>query len=147
MDFCPLRNRETGQQLVEFALILPLLLLLLFGLMEFGLVVYAYNTLANTGREVARYGSIHPQDSMIRQFITDTIMIDNGRWSVGIRPENLDVETSLMDNGPLVSTVHVTVTYTYTFVTGPVISVLTNPDIRLQTTSTMYTERRPVAEP
>lgn len=147
MGFRALRNRETGQQLVEFALILPLLLLLLFGLMEFGLVVYAYNTLANIGREVARYGSIEPEDSMIQKFVADTVLANDGRWSIGIRPENLDIETSLMDNGPLVSTVHVTVTYTYTFVTAPVMSVLADPDILLQTTSTMYTERRPVTEP
>jgi Flp pilus assembly protein TadG len=141
------RSREAGQQLVEFALILPLLLLLLFGLIEFGLIVYAYNTLANAGREVARYGSITPQDSEIRQFITDTMMTDDRRWAIGIRPEDLNVETALADNGPLVSTVHVTVSYTYTYMTGPLLSLFSgDPDVKLQTTSTMYTERRPIIE-
>ncbi|HNS51321.1 MAG TPA: pilus assembly protein [Anaerolineae bacterium] len=43
-----------GQGLVEYALILPLLLLLLFGIVEFGWAVFAYNTVGNAAREVAR---------------------------------------------------------------------------------------------
>ena len=107
-------------------------------------MVFSYNTLANTGREVARYGSIHPEDDLIRQYITDTIMTDDRRWAIGIRPDELEIETSLTDNGPLVSTVHVTVTYTYTFMTGPLLSIFTDPDVQLEATSTMYTERVPV---
>ena len=144
MIFWKKYKAEDGQELVEFALILPLLLLLLFGLIEFGLVVFSYNTLANTGREVARYGSIHPEDELIRQYITDTIMTDDRRWAIGIRPDEINIGTALTDRGPLVSTVHVTVTYTYTFLTGPLLSVITDPDIQLEASSTMYTERVPV---
>jgi len=56
------RRRERGQELVEFALILPLLLLLMVGIFEFGYVVFAYNTLSNAVREGARLGSVQPAD-------------------------------------------------------------------------------------
>lgn len=56
------RRKQRGQELVEFALILPLLLLLMVGIFEFGYVVFAYNTLSNAVREGARYGSVHPDD-------------------------------------------------------------------------------------
>lgn len=43
-----------GQGLVEFALLLPVLLLILFGLFDFGRAIFAYNTVSNAAREGAR---------------------------------------------------------------------------------------------
>lgn len=54
---------SAGQDLVEYALILPLLLLLLLGIAEFALVIFSHDTIANAAREGARYGSIHPTDT------------------------------------------------------------------------------------
>ncbi len=50
---------EKGQDLVEYALVLPVLMLLLLGIVEFGLAIWHYDTLANAGREVARCGIIY----------------------------------------------------------------------------------------
>lgn len=55
-------RRENGQTLVEFALIAPILFLLLLGIMELGRVIFAYNTISNAAREGARYGIIRPED-------------------------------------------------------------------------------------
>ena len=52
-------GRNAGQELVEYALILPVLLILLYGIMEFGRVVMTYNTLANAAREGARKGIVY----------------------------------------------------------------------------------------
>jgi Flp pilus assembly protein TadG len=46
--------RERGQSLVEFALVIPVLLLLFMGILDFGRAIYAYNTLSNAAREGAR---------------------------------------------------------------------------------------------
>lgn len=48
-----------GQTLVEFALVLPVFLVLIFGIVEFGRIVWAYSTLAHSAREGMRYASIH----------------------------------------------------------------------------------------
>jgi len=48
----PLQNR--GQSLVEFALILPVLLLLVMGVFDFGRAIFAFNTVSNAAREGAR---------------------------------------------------------------------------------------------
>ena len=45
---------EKGAELVEFALVLPLLLLLLFGIMDFGLLFQRYEAVTNAAREGAR---------------------------------------------------------------------------------------------
>jgi Flp pilus assembly protein TadG len=52
-----------GQALVEFALVLPIFMVLLFALLDFGRVVYAQNTVAEAAREAARFASVSPSDS------------------------------------------------------------------------------------
>ena len=47
-----------GQALVEFALVLPIFLLLLFGLIDVGRLVYVSNAFNQAAREAARYGSV-----------------------------------------------------------------------------------------
>jgi hypothetical protein len=47
-----------GQGLVEFALILPILLLLLFGIIDMGWMIFNFSQLYNAVREGTRYGSV-----------------------------------------------------------------------------------------
>ncbi|MCB9106905.1 MAG: pilus assembly protein [Anaerolineales bacterium] len=50
-----MKSKEKGQSLVEFALILPLLLLLLLGIIEGARVIWGYVTVQQAAREAARY--------------------------------------------------------------------------------------------
>ena len=45
---------EKGAELIEFALVFPLLLLVMFGIMDFGLLFQRYETVTNAAREGAR---------------------------------------------------------------------------------------------
>ena len=47
-------RRSRGQALVEFALVIPLVILLFMGVFDFGRAVFAYNSLSNAAREGAR---------------------------------------------------------------------------------------------
>jgi Flp pilus assembly protein TadG len=49
-----MRGRRRGQALVEFALIVPMLLLLVLGVVEFGRAWNVYQTLTDAAREGAR---------------------------------------------------------------------------------------------
>ncbi|SOC37260.1 TadE family protein [Ureibacillus acetophenoni] len=49
---------EKGASIVEFALILPLLILLVFGIIDFGRIFHAYLTIDHAGREAARVASV-----------------------------------------------------------------------------------------
>ena len=49
---------EKGQAMVEFALVLPVLLLVLCGILEFSWVMYGKLSLENAAREGARAGSV-----------------------------------------------------------------------------------------
>ncbi len=48
-----------GQSLVEFALIFPILILIILFIVDLGRVVYIYSELSNISRTVARYGIIY----------------------------------------------------------------------------------------
>lgn len=54
---------SAGQSLLEFALTLPLLLLLTVGILDFGLAVWHHSTLAGAVREGTRYALVHGSDS------------------------------------------------------------------------------------
>ena len=51
-------NREGGQATVEFALLLPFVLLLLAALVEFGLLIADHNRVAAAAREAARAAAV-----------------------------------------------------------------------------------------
>lgn len=51
-------GRARGQALVEFALVLPVFLLLIFGIIDVGRYVYVANAFNEGAREGARYGSV-----------------------------------------------------------------------------------------
>jgi hypothetical protein len=53
----PLKN-ERGGSLIEFVLIAWVLFLILFGIMEFGLIMYNQAVITNASREGARYGIV-----------------------------------------------------------------------------------------
>lgn len=50
---------ERGQTLVEFALVLPLLLLVIFGITQFGLALNSVNDETHLANEAARYASVN----------------------------------------------------------------------------------------
>lgn len=54
-----LRSEQRGAVAVEFALLLPILIALLVGIMEFGLAFGAQVTVTNAAREAARAMVIH----------------------------------------------------------------------------------------
>lgn len=56
-------KNENGQSMVEFALVLPLLLLILCGIIDFGWIFYNQLSLENCVRDTARYGAVNAGNS------------------------------------------------------------------------------------
>lgn len=76
--------REDGQALVELALVLPLLALLLWGVLEFGLLLDTYLAVTHAAREGARVGVLEGVgDAQILQRIRDS--------APQLKPERLEV--------------------------------------------------------
>ena len=83
------RDRSRGQAMVEFALILPLFLILLMGMLEFGIVFNHRNAMAYAVREGGRVGAslgnggsqpsgVDPAIlAAVQRGLTDPILIEN----------------------------------------------------------------------
>lgn len=50
-------HKSPAQAMVEFALVLPILLLLIYGLLEVGRLLFIYSSVVSAARQAARYGS------------------------------------------------------------------------------------------
>jgi Flp pilus assembly protein TadG len=57
------RSKSSAQSLVEFALILPIFLLILFVIFDLGRLAFYYSALHNAAREGARYGIVNENDT------------------------------------------------------------------------------------
>ena len=62
----PTAKRPRGQSLVEFALLLPVLLVILLGTFDFGRAIYAYNAVSNAAREGGRTAIVNQTPAAIR---------------------------------------------------------------------------------
>ena len=58
--FLPTIDNSRGNAVVEFALVLPILLLVLFGITEFGRMIMTTNILNTASREGARLAAVSP---------------------------------------------------------------------------------------
>ena len=63
-----MRKKEDGQSLVEFALALPLILLLLVGVIDFGRVIHTHLQLELVTQETVRMGGLGESDEVIRTY-------------------------------------------------------------------------------
>lgn len=63
------RRKEGGQALVEFALVLPLLLLLVFGGIEFGRLYHSHLVITSAAREGARTAAVTHDTGQIQEAI------------------------------------------------------------------------------
>lgn len=80
------RNQD-GQAAVELALVLPLLVLLLFGMLEGGRILGTYLSVNHAVREGARLAALGATDAMIDQRVRDSAaMVDRGLLTVEINP-------------------------------------------------------------
>lgn len=99
---------EKGQSLVEFALILPLLLLLVIGIIDLGKIFHAYITIDHAGREAARMASIETSNGVTIEQIK-TYAVDK---AVGIDTDDLVVGVDYYEDSTLnIKNVNVTITY------------------------------------
>lgn len=66
-------KEEKGQSLVEFALLLPVLMLIILGIIEFGFMFNAKITLNSAAREGARVYAVSKDEAEVNQAVNDTL--------------------------------------------------------------------------
>ena len=69
------RQRTRGQALVEFALVLPIFLVMLLAVFDLGRMIYMYNGVAEAARELARVTSVYPGTDVALGSTTQTAAV------------------------------------------------------------------------
>jgi Flp pilus assembly protein TadG len=142
------RNRRSaGQALVEFALVIPWFLLMFFGLVDAGRLIYTYNTLANAARSAARVAIVNQSTSGTQTCDTTSTAYPAGcaiSSATALALSKVDVSYQSASGGPC-STLAIgcvaVVTVTGSFVPiTPIIGSIIGT-ITLQSTSSVPVER------
>jgi len=95
------RNNEKGTALVEFAIVLPIFILILIGTVEFGIVLHDYLILQNASREGARSAAVGISEPAIEQRVRDfAFQLNNPNLTIevinaqGVRGSTVTVRAS-----------------------------------------------------
>ena len=117
-----IKRKERGQSLVEFAIVLPILLIILAGVLDLGRLYYAYVAVTDAAAEGAAYAAIWPDeyDEMFER------AQDATGGMVVLEPGSVEVDYETSGSGDPIS---VTVSYSHTLAT-PLMNVIV-PDGRL----------------
>lgn len=76
-------KKQEGAALVEFALILPILIMLIMGIIEFSLLLYDKAVITNASREGARFGIV---------FRTDRPVANSGGYGDAVTARSGEIE-------------------------------------------------------
>ena len=126
------RWRDRGAAAVEFALCVPVLIFLIFGAIEFGLYVQSLTMTENAAREGVRLGSLVGSTGITAVQVKAQVKAAalNAFGTVGItnqdaqvtctKPDGSSCDSTLGAASSAGSTIKVTVTATFTGVTGMV---------------------------
>jgi hypothetical protein len=118
---------EGGQTLVEFALVLPIFLLVLFAVVDFGMAFHAWIVVTNSAREGGRLGAVHPSladegSPCYGQGSMEQCIVAKVRDAAGSLGDDVVVSVDNADGIPGESVV-VDVSYVYSLIT-PVADIL-----------------------
>ncbi len=126
-------HREKGQDLVEYALVLPVLLLLIAAIMWFAMLVFSKFTIANAAREGARTGVVHYDTEEERIAAMTTAVLDRA-LALGLTSDNLEITF------PEEQMLRVAVTYDYQLLSGLSQALGIDNTVTLNTAVTMRME-------
>jgi Flp pilus assembly protein TadG len=118
--------------MVELALILPLVLLILFGITEFGRALSAFLAISHAAREGARLGALGGTDVEIERTVKGCATgLDVQNVLVAVTPPEVERSSG--------TTVTVRVSYTFQVIV-PIISSITGPGMPMSTSLSMRVE-------
>ena len=112
------RGRK-GAELIEFALVLPLLLLIIAGIIDFGFLFQSYEAVTNAAREGARVGVLPGYSGADVQARVSSYISASGLPNAATAA--MTTRSVATGGGPPVDVIDVTVTYPHAFlVLGPI---------------------------
>ena len=146
------KKGEKGQALAEFALLVPIFLVLLFSIVDFGMGFYSWITVTNSAREGARLGAVHPPldvagSPCFGKASLDDCIEDRVRETAGLADQDTKMTVTVDgEQGDPGESVVVKVDYGYDLITplaglvqfmsgdtiGPTLNLSSTADMRLE---------------
>lgn len=130
--FKNLRRDERGVAMIEMAFALPILLLFVFGIFQFGVILQANAGIQHALGEGARYATLYPKpaDDLIQARMEDEVFgLNVGTFS---EPTVTVPESGVCTNCRLL-TVNYTVTPNFIFFSGPQITLVRSKRVYVST--------------
>ena len=129
---CRLRTEERGTVLLEFSLILLMLLIFIFGIVDFGRALYTANSLNLAVREGARFAAVAPNPTGSVAAIRDTTIAHMSPFGgASIQPNQVTVTFEYAPGRPAaLQATTVQVAYPFPLIT-PIRPLLGLPELTL----------------
>jgi len=137
------RASQSGQAVIELALTLPLLLVIVMGIFDFGLMFQRYEVVTNAAREGARVGVLPNYTTTYAEARAQQYLTAGGLSSASATIVAVPGQATFGSPAKTVSQVTVTVSYPYTYpFIGPILNLVggTLGTVTLQGVSTMRVE-------
>ena len=144
MSFRARRRGERGSAAVEFALVMPILFMLVFGIIDFGFAINRHSVINNATRDAAREASLGGTEAEIKTVATQGL--------AGLVPDSVTVTCTTKAGGSCTGANYdaqrtastsyygvVTVKYTHQMLTP--ISIFFGSSIKLDRTAKMRIEK------
>lgn len=129
------RKTERGQALVEMALVLPILILIIFGIVEFGRILNAKLIVTGASREGARYAAVNGAT------VTDTQISDMVKSAApSLKPADVTVNISPAQSSRTRGVAVAVSVYYPVDIIAPVISAFTGDPYTVSAQTTMRVE-------
>lgn len=106
-------HSERGAELIEFALVLPILLLLIAGVVDFGMMFQAYEVVTNAAREGARVGVLPNYQAVDVQTRVTAYCNAAGLTGCTVNPPAQNVTVTTTAGSFTAKSVRVSYTYTF----------------------------------
>lgn len=142
-----LERRESGQALAEMALVIPAMLLLIFGIIEFGTAWRNYQVITNAAREGARRavmadgGIVDTSESAVLGIIENVMTSGGLDYDPNYVTFSCDGADGSLCSGVRGIPEEVRIEYPYEFaILGPLANLVNAGDITLSTSSVMRSE-------
>lgn len=146
-------NNQKGASAVEFAIVLPLLFTIIFGIIEFGIIFYNKAVITNASREGARFGilaevAVYPTPdgdiaTQVHSYLNDGGLLINlggapaDTSNISVQVEDNAISPASRETGDFLT---VTVSHAYNFLVVPNFITLLPQALTLSGKTTMRME-------
>ena len=124
-------HNKKGQSIVELALILPILLMLLFGILEFGRVYGAYMMIHHSARDGVRVSAVGGTNTEVQTAVQGS--------TTALEQDDLTISITKTGTGSRGDIVTVTVGYDITLI-APLIGIVVDNPLHLESSMSMRIE-------